>query len=73
MHESINNQCISFADGYETDTEACPDGYVLIRISNWGPTPDTYNCYKLYNKTISCPYDYLLNGNSCIKTIPATN
>ena len=46
------------------DSKYCIDGY------KYDSTNDT--CYKLYEKEAMCDNGYEVNGNSCVKTIPAT-
>ena len=69
--ESINNSCINLSEGYETPTEECPSGYILIKIISIG-VPDKYNCYPAHSKIYKCDNGYTLSNNKCTKTINAT-
>lgn len=69
--ESINNSCINLSEGYETPTEECPSGNILIKIISIG-VPDKYNCYPAHSKIYKCDNGYTLSNNKCTKTINAT-
>lgn len=73
MHESVNNMCISFSEGYEVNKEHnCPSGETMIYKPAFMGTPEEYKCYPLHKKVYSCPSDYVLSGAVCTKTIDAT-
>lgn len=74
MHESVNNMCIKFDEGYEVNKEhKCPSGETMIHMTGFMGTADKYECYPLHKKEYSCPSDYILGGEKCTKTINATN
>ena len=62
--------CINQSEGIESDSEKCPYGYEVVRITNKGK-PDKYYCYHLYEKIYTCEDGYDLSGTTCTKTIIA--
>lgn len=62
--------CVNLSDGYDSDTDSCPDNYGVIAIISFG-APTYYKCLTLYKKIYTCNDGYTLNGTTCTKTINA--
>ena len=63
--------CINLSEGYDTEEDSCPNGYVSIAVISLG-APTKYHCHPLHEKIYTCPEDYNLNNKKCNKTVDAT-
>ena len=69
--ESTNDSCINLSEGYESQSEECPSGYIMIKMIGIG-IPDKYMCHPAHSKVYRCESGYTLSNNKCTKTIDAT-
>ena len=62
--------CINLSEGYQRDTNTCPDNYGVIAVLGFG-TPTTYQCLPLHEKIYTCPEGYSLDGTKCTSVVDA--
>ena len=63
--------CVNLSEGYQSDTNSCPDNYGVIAVLGFG-TPTTYQCLPLHEKIYTCPEGYSLDGSKCTSIVEAT-
>lgn len=68
---SPDTYCVNLSEGYEIDTDDCPDNYGSVAVIGFG-TPTVYHCLPLHEKIYTCQDEYSLDGTKCIKTIDAS-
>ena len=62
--------CINFSEGVQTETESCPSGYGLLKMTSIG-SPDKYYCYPIHSKIYHCENGFTLSNGKCTRTINA--